>query len=106
MIGADRPELRFVCQIEPKWSERDPSLFSRPPIGTLFSPFDRGHRKPEEIATQRMLRRHDLAVISTHGDAGPDDSLRLARKIDVDELQCGFVEHDVEHATDPRPQAF
>src|SRR5918994_2561716 len=102
MVGSDRLELRFIRQIEPKWSERDPSLFSRPPIGTRFSPLDRRHRKPEQIAAQGMLRRNDMAVIPTHGGAGPDESSGLAREIDVDEGQRRFVEQDVEHAPDPR----
>src|ERR687892_913779 len=102
MNGTDRLELRFIRQIEPKWSERNPSLFSRPPIGPRFGPFDRCHRKPEQIAAQRMLRRNDMAVIPTHGGAGPDESLGLAGKIDVDERLRRFVEQDVEHAPDPR----
>src|SRR5262245_6993717 len=81
MIGFDRLELRFIGQIEPKGRERDPSLFSRPPIGTLVSAFDRRHRKPVESAAKRMLRRSDVSVITTRGGAGPNDSFRFARKL-------------------------
>src|SRR5262245_22751879 len=95
------PRVVFRPSDRPEWSHGNPTLFDRPAIGSYLGSFGGCYGEPVKLASQRVLRRHDPAVVTTNGDSGPDQPLRLARKIDVHERHCAVAHHCFEHSTNP-----